>query len=115
MPVVNANRELVGVVSISDVAIIAKDLIDAVLLEETHNATKNTHILTGAKTIAKDIRRPTKTDRLLPEQEIRPVTSPTPHGPSATGGAGPAGQKTTPSTRETQATGRREPRPDEER
>ena len=114
VPVVNANRELVGVVSISDIAIIAKDLIDAVLLEETHNATKNTHILTGAKTIAKDIRRPTKTDRLLPEQEIRPVTTPTPPGMSASGGAGPARQKTTPSMRETQRTRERGSRITEE-
>lgn len=102
VPVVNANRELLGVVSISDVAVIAKDLIDAIMLEETHHAMTETKILTGAKRIVKDIRRPTKGDRLPPDQEIRPVTTPTPPGTPASGGAGPAKQKTTPSMKETE-------------
>lgn len=84
VPVVNANRELLGVVSISDISVIAKDLIDAVLLEETHSATREVHMLTGAKRITKEIRRPTKTDKLPAEQEVEPVTSTTP------GRSGPA-------------------------
>ena len=109
VPVVNANRELVGVVSISDIAVIAKDLIDGVFLEETHHAMNEAKILTGAKRIVKDIRRPTKMDRLPEDQEIRPVTSPTPSGVVAGGGAGPAKQKHTPSMDETTATRGRDP------
>lgn len=105
LPVVNANKELLGLVSISDVAVIAKDLIDGILLEETHHAMTEAHILTGAKRIVKEIRRPSKIDRLPPEQEMRPVTSPTPPGVVASGGAGNApgtqrAQKKTPSTKE---------------
>lgn len=105
VPVVNANKELLGVVSIGDIAVIAKDLIEGVLLDETHNAMNEAHILTGAKRMVKEIRRPSTLDRLPPEQETRPVTAPTPPGVSASGGAGnPPGsqraQKTTPSIRE---------------
>lgn len=90
-PVVNEQKELIGVVSVSDVAVIARDLIDGILLEETHNALEKVHVLTGAKRVVKDIRRPTKTDRLPPDQEIRPVTTATPPGPPGrSGGAGDA-------------------------
>ena len=88
IPVVNQNDELVGVVSISDIAVIAKDLMDAVFLEETHHAMEEAKILTGAKRIVKDIRRPTKTDRLNQEQDTRSVTQGTPAGTTASGGAG---------------------------
>lgn len=102
IPVVNANKELLGIVSISDIAPIAKDLINAILLEDLHHSTKETHILTGAKRVVKEIRRPSKLEKLPPEQETRPVTEPTPPGVVASGGAGnPPGsqaqQKTTPS------------------
>jgi CBS domain-containing protein len=110
VPVVNANRELLGIVSIGDVAVIAKDLMQAVLLDETHAAMEETHVLTGAKRITKEIRRPTKGDRLPPEEEVHPVTAPTPPGVSASGGAGnpppPPRQKTTPSRGEVQREGR---------
>lgn len=76
VPVVNANRELLGVVSIGDIAVIAKDLVEAVLLDETHAAMKEARILTGGKRVVKEIRRPTKEDRLPREQETRPVTVP---------------------------------------
>jgi CBS domain-containing protein len=93
VPVVDAEGLLVGVVSISDVAVIAKDLIDGVLMEETHNAMKAAHVPTGGKRIIKDIRRPTKTDRLPPEGPARPVTEPTTAGRNAgqaqARGAGP--------------------------
>jgi CBS domain-containing protein len=87
-PVVNATGELIGIVSISDVAVIAKDLVDAVLLDETHTAMEETHLLTGAKRIVDDMRRPTKTSHLPPDAETRPTTAPTPAGVSASGGAG---------------------------
>jgi CBS domain-containing protein len=81
IPVVNEENELLGVVSISDVALIAKDLSEAVFLEETHHALEETHILTGAKELVKNIRRPTKAERLPPQAPIRAVTTPTPEGP----------------------------------
>lgn len=96
VPVLNDAQQLVGLVSISDIAVIAQDLIDAVLLENTHNATKEVHVLTGAKRIVKDMRRPTKTDRLPPDQPTRAVTEPTPEGiPAKSGKAGqvPQSQK----------------------
>ena len=110
LPVVNANKELLGIVSISDIAPIAKDLIDAILLEDLHNSMDETRILTGAKRVVKEIRRPTKLDKLPAEQETRPVTEATPAGVVASGGAGnPPGsqraQKHTPSEKE--ATGDR--------
>lgn len=73
VPVVNDEKELLGIVSISDLAVIAQDLIEALLLEETHNATHNAHLLTGAKRIGKHIRAPTKDDRLPPEPAARPT------------------------------------------
>jgi len=78
LPVVNAERELIGLVSISDVAVIAKDLLDGVLLEETHHAMTEARVLTGGKRIVKSIRRPSKMDRLPPDQETRPVSAPAP-------------------------------------
>lgn len=78
LPVVNAYNELVGVVSISDIAVVAKDLIDAVLLEETHHSLKEAKVQTGAKRMVKEIRRPTKD---LPRQEqTHTTTEPTPPG-----------------------------------
>jgi CBS domain-containing protein len=102
LPVVNANRELVGIVSISDVAVIAKDLIDHILLDESHSALQEAHLLTGAKRMVKEIRRPTKLDRLPEEQETLPVTHPTPGGVGASTGAAepPRKQKKAPSERE---------------
>ena len=88
VPVVNASNELLGVVSISDIAVIAKDLVDAVMLDETHSALTETRLLTGGKRIVDVMRRPTKEDRLPREQEVRPVTTATPPGPSRSGGAG---------------------------
>ena len=88
IPVVNANRELLGIVSISDIAPIAKDLIDAILLEDLHHSTKETHLLTGAKRVVKEIRRPSKLDQLPPGQETRATTEATPTGMVASGGAG---------------------------
>jgi CBS domain-containing protein len=76
VPVVNANRELVGVVSIGDIAVIAKDLIDAVLLDESHSALAEAHLPTGAKRVMKEIRSPTKSERAPSEPPASPVTAP---------------------------------------
>lgn len=75
LPVVNSEKELVGIVSIGDIALIARDLVEAVLLDETHAATNEARVFTGAKRIAKEIRRPTKMDRLPPQPDVRPVTA----------------------------------------
>ena len=99
VPVVNASRELIGIVSVSDVAVIAKDLLDHILLDESHSALEETKLLTGAKRVVKEIRRPTKLDRLPKEQGAVPITSPTPSGPVGSQGAGepPRRQKRAPS------------------
>ena len=86
IPVVNEYNELLGIVSISDVAVVAKDLIEAVLLEETHQAMEETHVLTGGKRILRALRSPTKAERLPPEEALRPVTAPTPEGPAPSTG-----------------------------
>ncbi|MFA5860151.1 MAG: CBS domain-containing protein [Candidatus Thermoplasmatota archaeon] len=74
LPVVNDLNELVGVVSISDVAVIAKDLIDAILLEDTRHALKEVHLPSGGKHVEKEIRSPTSST--MPRGEpVRPVTT----------------------------------------
>lgn len=80
-PVVDRNDELVGIVSISDISVIARQLNDAVFLEETHHALEEVHLLTGGKRIVKHMRRPTKEDRLPPDPQTHATTEPTPEGP----------------------------------
>lgn len=91
VPVVNTNRELLGVVSISDIAVIAKDLVDAVFLDATHNAMSEAHVLTGGKRVVHQLRRPTQAERMPPEPEIHPVTHRTAEGGDPSGGARAAG------------------------
>ncbi len=83
VPVVNADNELIGVVSLSDLAVIAKDLVDAILLEETHHALREARVPTGGKELVRHMRRPTKEDRLPPGPQVRPVTARTPMPPPA--------------------------------
>lgn len=75
VPVVGPRRELLGVISIADIAVVAKDLIDAVLREETQHSLKRTRALTGGKRIIKRIRRPSKAGR-IPDPEIVPKRGP---------------------------------------
>lgn len=70
-PVLNERRQLVGVVSVSDVAVVAKDLVDGLLLEDTHHALRETRVPTGGKKIQKAIRSPTEEAQ---EREPVPVT-----------------------------------------
>jgi CBS domain-containing protein len=49
VPVVNANDELVGVVSISDISVVGKDILDAVMLEETRHALTEVRVPSGGK------------------------------------------------------------------
>jgi|GEM_PF-965399 len=88
VPVVNAENELIGLVSLSDIALIAKDLIGAVLLDETHHALEEARVLTGGKRLADQLRRPTKLDRLTRKQETTPVVR------SSVGQGGKAGRDT---------------------
>jgi CBS domain-containing protein len=80
VPVVGPRRELLGLVSIADIAVVAKDLIDAVLQEETQHSLKRARALTGGKRIAKRIRRPTKMGR-LPDAEPIAKRGPSRPGP----------------------------------
>jgi CBS domain-containing protein len=64
VPVVDDDGSLLGVVSLSDLAVVAKDLVDGILDEDLHNAQTNARALTGAKRVVKRIRRPSKADRI---------------------------------------------------
>jgi CBS domain-containing protein len=72
VPVIGPGRELLGIVSISDIAVVAQDLIDAVLAEDTQHSLKRARVLTGAKRFVKRLRRPTKVDRLPAELPALP-------------------------------------------
>jgi CBS domain-containing protein len=74
VPVVNRNNELLGLVSLSDIAVVAKDLMDAIMLDEVHHATKEARVLTGGKMVQKEIRRPTT--ELPRGMDVRPTTQP---------------------------------------
>lgn len=71
LPVVNRSDNLVGLVSVSDLAVVAEDLMGAIMLEETSNSRKP-HLLTGAKEMVKRMRRPSKADA-MPRREIHAV------------------------------------------
>jgi CBS domain-containing protein len=71
LPVIGPDRELLGLVSISDLALVAQEFMDSVLEEELHRARKEARVLTGAKRFAKRIRRPTKVHRLPAGPTIR--------------------------------------------
>lgn len=87
---VGPRRELLGLVSIADIAVVAKDLIDAVLKEETQHSLKRTHALTGGKRIIKRIRRPTQMDR-IPDAEVFAKRGPSRPGPVRNVYRNPAG------------------------
>ncbi|MCA1812467.1 MAG: CBS domain-containing protein [Halobacteriales archaeon] len=74
VPVVNDNGELLGIVSLSDIAVVAKDLLDAIVLDETHHSLTEARVPTGGKSIANEIGRPT-TD-VPRNQDVRPITQP---------------------------------------
>jgi signal-transduction protein with cAMP-binding, CBS, and nucleotidyltransferase domain len=73
VPVVNEQRELLGVVSVSDLAVVAKDLIDALLLEDTRHATKEAKLPTGGKRIQKEIRSGKRASLDIPHHDVAPV------------------------------------------
>lgn len=89
VPVVNADKELLGIVSLSDLAVIAKDLVDAIMLDETHHSLNEAHVMTGGKRVIHSVRRPTKISRRRPDQQTRVTKRATPPGlPPKTGAPG---------------------------
>lgn len=52
LPVVDARQELVGLVSIGDIALVASKLLDAVMLDATHSALDETAVATGGQRMA---------------------------------------------------------------
>lgn len=71
LPVVNAQNELVGVVSLSDLAVVAKELLDAILLEETRHALHEAHVPTGGKELRKLSRSPRRNVARPPAIPVR--------------------------------------------
>lgn len=58
IPVVDGEKHLVGIVSVSDVAVITNKLITEVLREQTHHSLEEAQPLTGGKRIQKEIGSP---------------------------------------------------------
>jgi CBS domain-containing protein len=76
MPVVNTDDEVVGLVSIDDIAVIADNLNREVFRHYAHTSLEETHVPTGAKRMVKKIRNPKKADEQDPPELERPVTTP---------------------------------------
>jgi CBS domain-containing protein len=84
LPVVDGNDRLVGIVSVGDIATVARDLIDVILLEETHAALSETGGPTGGQRVADRLRRPSR--EIAPTERRAP-----PAGlPAARSGVGPS-------------------------
>lgn len=75
IPVVNEEREPIGVVSIADVAVIAERLNRAIMQEMTANLDK-VHLQAGGTRMAKKIKNPDQTKEYDPPHLERAVTSP---------------------------------------
>lgn len=83
VPVVDQNNQVVGLLSVSDVAVVAERILDAVFLDERQHA-REPHLLTGAKRVVRRIRRPTKAEEVA-DMPLRPVTPATPGKPAKSG------------------------------
>lgn len=57
LPVVDARGRLVGVLSLSDIAVILREIFDAFLLEETRHALTEARVPTGGKAVGKLARK----------------------------------------------------------
>lgn len=75
MPVINEQKELVGVVSLSDLAVIARDILEPVLHESLVCALDEVHVETGGKRIAGHMGKKADTPEAKPN--VRAVTRPT--------------------------------------
>jgi CBS domain-containing protein len=76
MPVVNSDDELVGLVSVDDIAVIADNLNRELFHHYAHQSLEETHVPTGAKRMVKKIRNPKKADEQDPPELEKPVTTP---------------------------------------
>jgi len=76
VPVVNTDDELVGLVSVDDIAVIADNLNREVFRHYAHQSLEETHVPTGAKRMVKKIRNPKKADEQDPPELEKPVTTP---------------------------------------
>lgn len=76
IPVVNTEDELVGLVSIDDIAVIADRLNQELFRNYTHTSTEKTHVPTGAKRVAQKLRDPGKSDEQDPPSLEKPITTP---------------------------------------
>ncbi len=76
MPVVNTSDELVGLVSIDDIAVIADNLNREIFRNYAHTSLEETHVPTGAKRMVKKIRNPKKAAEQDPPELDKPVTEP---------------------------------------
>lgn len=83
LPVIDDRDQLVGLLSISDLAVVAEDLLGAIMLEETHEA-RQPHLLTGGKEIVKRMRRPSKAEQ-MPRREMHAVGPASPGAPPKSG------------------------------
>lgn len=95
-PVVNSYDELEGVVSIGDIATVTKRLVDAIMLDETHDATDRTRVRTGAKRLGPILRTPTKLHKLPPDEETHVTKEPTEVGTPPKTGRVPNRERMTP-------------------
>lgn len=87
IPVVDNEKHLLGIVSISDVAVIVNRLLTEVMREETHHALEEAHQLTGAKRMAKQMRSPQEhVPRDMQTRQQHPTTPGTQGTTPATGG-----------------------------
>lgn len=76
MPVVNREDELVGLVSIDDLAVIADNLNQEIFRNYTHTSREKTHLPTGAKRLAQKLRNPKKSEERDPPGLERAITTP---------------------------------------
>lgn len=76
IPVVNVEDELVGLVSIDDIAVVADNLNQEVFRNYTHTSTEKTQVPTGAKRIGQKIRNPQASDEQDPPSLEKAITVP---------------------------------------
>lgn len=75
LPVLNGSDELVGIVSLSDLAVMARDLLDPVMHESLVCTLEEVHVETGGKRIAGHMGKKAGAPESKPN--VRPVTRPT--------------------------------------
>ncbi len=76
LPIVNEEDELVGLVSIDDIAVVADNLNQEVFRNYTHTSTEKTEVPTGAKRIGQKIRNPDAADEQDPPSLTKTITTP---------------------------------------